>query len=216
MLKFIVQKLHREGYRFVAVAAVITFILLLINNYLGLIGLVISIWIYYFFRDPERFPIKDENYLISPADGKITQITEINGPKELGLEEKKYTRISIFMDVLSCHVNRVPYTGTIDKIFYKPGKYINATLDKASEDNERNYLQLKNSNGVEIIVVQIAGMIARRIVCDVSEGDTISQGDRFGIIRFGSKVDLYFEKYNLLVRKGQNTVGGETLLAIKK
>ena len=216
MIKFIAQKLHREGYRFVAIAAVVTFILLLINNYLGLIGLVISIWIYYFFRDPERFPIKDENYLISPADGKITQIMEINGPKELGLEEKKYTRISIFMDVLSCHVNRVPYTCTVDKIFYKPGKYINATLDKASEDNERNYLQLKNSDGAEIIVVQIAGMIARRIVCDVKEGDTLNQGDRFGIIRFGSKVDLYFENYNLLVRTGQNTVAGETLLAIKK
>ena len=216
MIKFIAQKLHREGYRFVAIAAVVTFILLLINNYLGLIGLVISIWIYYFFRDPERFPIKDENYLISPADGKITQIIEINGPKELGLEEKKYTRISIFMDVLSCHVNRVPYTCAVDKIFYKPGKYINATLDKASEDNERNYLQLKNSEGAEIIVVQIAGMIARRIVCDVKQGDTLNQGDRFGIIRFGSKVDLYFENYNLLVRTGKNTVAGETLLAIKK
>ena len=216
MFNFIVQKLHREGYRFVAIAAVVTFIFLLINNYLGLIGLVITICVFYFFRDPERFPIKDENYLVSPADGKLTQIIEINGPKELGLEGKKYTRISIFMDVLSCHVNRVPYTCTVDKIFYKPGKYINATLDKASEDNERNYLQLKNPNGVEIIVVQIAGMIARRIVCDVNEGDTINQGDRFGIIRFGSKVDLYFESYNLLVRKGQNTVAGETLLAIKK
>ena len=216
MLKFIVQKLHREGYRFVAIAAAITFILLLINNYLGLVALVITIWVYYFFRDPDRFPIKDENYLISPADGEITQIIEINGPEELGLTEKKYTRISIFMDVFRCHVNRVPCTGIIDKIFYKPGKYINATLDKASEDNERNYLQLKNSNGDEIIVVQIAGMIARRIVCDVKEGDTINQGDRFGIIRFGSKVDLYFESYNPLVRTGQNTVAGETLLAIKK
>ena len=216
MINFIVQKLHREGYRFVAIAAVITFILLLINNYLGLIGLVVTIWVYYFFRDPERFSIKDENYLVSPADGKITQIMETKGPKELGLDEKKYTRISIFMDVLCCHVNRAPYTGTIDKIFYKPGKYINATLDKASEDNERNYLQLKNSNGEEIIVVQIAGMIARRIVCDVKEGDTINQGDRFGMIRFGSKVDLYFENYNLLVCKNQNTVAGETLLAVKK
>ena len=216
MFNFIVQKLHREGYRFVAIAAVITFILLLISKILGLIGLVISIWIYYFFRDPERFSINDENYLVSPADGKITQIIETNGPKELGLEGKKYTRISIFMDVLCCHVNRVPYTGTVAEIFYKPGKYINAALDKASEDNERNYLQLKNSNGVEIIVVQIAGMIARRIVCDVKKGDTIKQGDRFGMIRFGSKVDLYFENYNLLVRKGQNTVAGETLLAIKK
>ena len=215
MFNFIVQRLHREGYRFVAIAAVITFIFLLINNYLGLIGLIITIWVYYFFRDPERFSIKDENYLVSPADGKITQIIEINGPKELGLEEKKYTRISIFMDVFCCHVNRVPYTGKIDKIFYKPGKYINATLDKASEENERNYLKLTNSNGDEIIIVQIAGMIARRIVCDVREGNTINQGDRFGMIRFGSRVDLYFENYKLLVCKGQNTVSGETLLAKK-
>ena len=216
MLKFIVQKLHREGYRFVTIAAVITFILLLINNYLGLIALVITIWVYYFFRDPERFPINDENYIVSPADGKITQIIETNGPQELGLEGTKYTRISIFMDVLCCHVNRVPHTGTVDEIFYKPGKYINATLDKASEDNERNYLKLKNSNGDTLIIVQIAGMIARRIVCDVKEGDSIKQGDRFGMIGFGSKVDLYFANYNLLVREGQNTVGGETLLAIKK
>ena len=216
MLKFIVQKLHREGYRFVTIAAVTTFILLLINNYLGLIALVITIWIYYFFRDPERFPINDENYIVSPADGKITQIEEVNGPKELGLEGKKYTRVSVFMDVLACHVNRVPYTSTIENIFYKPGKYINATLDKASEDNERNYLKLKNLNGDEVILVQIAGMIARRIICDVKEGDSIKQGDRFGMIRFGSKVDLYFENYSLLVREGQNTVGGETLLAIKK
>ena len=215
MFNFIVQKLHREGYRFVAIAAVVTFIFLLINNYLGLIGLVITIWVFYFFRDPERFPIKDENYLVSPADGKLTQIIEINGPKELGLEGKKYTRISIFMDVLCCHVNRVPYTGIINKIFYKPGKYINAAFDKASEDNERNYLQLKNSNGDELIVVQIAGMIARRIVCDVRVGDAVKQGDRFGMIRFGSKVDLYFENYHLLVCKNQNTVAGETLLAKK-
>ncbi len=216
MFNFIVQKIHREGYRFVAIAAVITFIFLLINNYLGLIGLVITIWVYYFFRDPERFSINDENYLVSPADGKITQIVEINGPKELGLDGKKYTRISIFMDVLCCHVNRVPYSGNIEKIFYKPGKYINATLDKASEDNERNYVMMKNSTGDEIILVQVAGMIARRIVCDVKEKDTIKQGERFGMIRFGSKVDIYLQNYNLLVKKGQNTVAGETLLAKKK
>ena len=216
MFDFVLHKLHREGYRFLAIAAVVTFVLLLISKVLGLIGLVITIWIYYFFRDPERYPIKDENYLVSPADGKITQIIEINGPKELGLEEKKYTRISIFMDVFSCHVNRVPYTSTVEEILYKPGKYINATLDKASEDNERNYVKLKNSNGDEIIVVQIAGMIARRIVCDVKEGDTVNQGERFGIIRFGSKVNVYFENYNLLVRKNQNTIAGETLLALKK
>ena len=215
MFNFVFQKLHPEGYRFVAIAAVITFIFLLINNYLGLIGLVITIWVYYFFRDPERFPIKNESYLVSPADGKITQIIEINGPSELGLEGKKYTRVSIFMDVLCCHVNRVPYTGKVEKIFYKPGKYINATLDKSSEENERNYVKLKSSNGNDIVIVQIAGMIARRIVCDVKEGDTINQGDRFGMIRFGSRVDVYFENYNLLVCNGQNTVAGETLLAKK-
>ena len=183
MFKFVFQKLHAEGYRFVAIAAVVTFILLLINNYFGLIGLVITIWVYYFFRDPERFSINNENYLVSPADGKITQIIETNGPSELGLEGKKYVRISIFMDVLCCHVNRVPYSGKVEKIFYKPGKYINATLDKSSEENERNYVQLRNSNGNEVIIVQIAGMIARRIVCDVKEGDNLNQGERFGIIQ---------------------------------
>ena len=216
MFNFIVQKLHKEGYRFVVIAAVITFVFLLINNYLGIIGLVITIWVYYFFRDPERFPINDENYLVSPADGKITQIEEMNGPKELGLSEKKFIRISVFMEVLCCHVNRVPYSGNIEKIFYKPGKYINATLDKASEDNERNYIMMKNLSGDEIIIVQIAGMIARRIVCEVKEGDKIKQGERFGMIRFGSRVDIYFQNYNLLVKKGQNTVAGETLLAKKK
>ena len=216
MFNFVVQKIHKEGHRFIAIAAVITFILLLINNYLGILGLLITIWVYYFFRDPERFPIKDESYLVSPADGKITQITETNGPKELGLEEKKYTKISIFMDVFSCHVNRVPCSGSIDKIFYKPGKYINASLDKASEDNERNYVKMKSSNGDEIILVQIAGLIARRIVCDTNEGDNLNQGDRFGMIRFGSKVDIYFQNHNLLVCEGQNTIAGETLLTKKK
>ena len=216
MIDILFPKLHKEGYRFLAIAAAITFVLLLISNFLGIVSFIITIWVYYFFRDPERFPIKDEKYLVSPADGKITQIIETNGPKELGLEGKKYTRISVFMDVFNCHVNRVPYTGTVDKIFYKPGKYVNASFDKASEDNERNYLKLKNSNGDEIILVQIAGMIARRIVCDVKESDKVNQGDRFGMIRFGSKVDIYFENYKPLACKGQNAVAGETLLAIKE
>ena len=144
MFNFIVQKLHREGYRFLAIAAVVTFILLLISKILGLISLVITIWVYYFFRDPERFPINDENYLLSPADGVVSQITEIHGPKEMDLESKKYTRVSIFMNVFDCHVNRVPSSGKINKIFYKPGKYINASLDKASDENERNYVKIKN------------------------------------------------------------------------
>ena len=215
-MDFLFPKLHKEGYRFLAIAGVITFILLLISNFLGIISIILTIWMYYFFRDPERFPINDENYLVSPADGVISQIIETNGPIEFGLENKKFTRISVFMNVFNCHVNRVPSSGNITKIFYKPGKYLNASLDKASDDNERNYVQLKNSNGDNLILVQIAGFIARRIVCDINEGDEIKQGNRFGIIRFGSRVDLYFENYQTLVRQNQKTISGETIIAKKK
>ena len=156
MIDFLFPKLHKEGYRFLVIAAVITFILLLISNFLGLISFILTIWVYYFFRDPERFPINDENYLLSPADGIISQIIETNGPSELGLENKKYTRVSIFMNVFNCHVNRVPASGKITQILHKPGKYINASLDKASEDNERNYVKMTNSKGDELILVQIA------------------------------------------------------------
>jgi len=216
MIDILFPKLHKEGYRFLAIAAVITFILLLISNFLGIISFILTIWVYYFFRDPERFPINDENYLISPADGTITQITEVNGPVELGLEKKKFTRVSIFMNVFNCHVNRIPSSGKINKIFYKPGKYINASLDKASEENERNYIQMNNSRGDEIILVQIAGLIARRIVCEIRENDETKQGDRCGIIRFGSRVDLYFENYQLMVQQNQKTIGGETIIGKKK
>ena len=215
MIDILFPKLHKEGYRFLAIAAVITFILLLISNFLGIVSFILTVWVYYFFRDPERFPINDENYLLSPADGVISQIIETKGPSEIGLENKKYTRVSIFMNVFNCHVNRLPSSGKITQIFYKPGKYINASLDKASDENERNYIKMINSNGNELILVQIAGLIARRIVCEVKENDETKQGDRFGIIRFGSKVDLYFENYNLLVCKNQKTVAGETLIAKK-
>ena len=216
MIDILFPKLHKEGYRFLAIAAVVAFILLLISNFLGIISFILTIWIYYFFRDPERYPINDENYLLSPADGVVSQITEVNGPTELGLEKRKFTRVSIFMNVFNCHVNRVPYSGKINKIFYKPGKYINASLDKASDDNERNYIKMTNSNGNELVLVQIAGIIARRIVCEIRENDEIKQGDKFGIIRFGSRVDLYFENYQLMVCKNQNTIGGETIIAKKK
>jgi len=216
MTDILFPKLHEEGYRFLAIAAVITFILLLISNFLGIISLVLTIWIYYFFRDPERFPINDENYLVSPADGVVSQIIETNGPKELGLENKKYTRVSIFMNVFDCHVNRVPFSGKITQIYYKPGKYINASLDKASEENERNYVKINNANGNELILVQIAGLIARRIVCEVKENEEIKQGDKFGIIRFGSRVDLYFENYQLMVQQNQKTIAGETIMAKKE
>ena len=214
MIDFLFPKLHKEGYRFVAIAAVITFILLLISNFFGLISFVASIWVYYFFRDPERFSINDENYLLSPADGIISQIKESEGPSELGLENKKFTRVSIFMNAFNCHVNRVPSSGKIDKIFYKPGKYLNASLDKASDENERNYIKMNNSVGDELILVQVAGLIARRIVCEARENDEVRQGDRFGIIRFGSRVDLYFENYNIMVRQNQKTIAGETLIEI--
>ena len=197
MIDFLFPKLHKEGYRFLAIAAVITFILLLISNFLGVVSFILTIWVYYFFRDPERYSINDPNYLVSPADGVVSQIIETNGPKELGLETKKYTRISIFMNVFNCHVNRVPTSGSIAEISYKPGKYINASLNKASEENERNYVKMTNSNGDELILVQIAGLIARRIVCEIKENDEIKQGDKFGIIRFGSRVDLYFENYKI-------------------
>ena len=216
MIDFLLPKLHKEGYRFLAIALVITFILLLISNFLGLISFILTVWIYYFFRDPERFSINDENFLLSPADGVVSQITEVKGPVELGLENKKFTRVSIFMNVFNCHVNRFPSSGKINKIFYKPGKYLNASLDKSSDENERNYIQFTNFHGDEMILVQIAGLIARRIVCDAKENSEAKQGDRFGIIRFGSRVDLYFNNYKILVKKNQKMISGETIVAIKK
>tara|TARA_B100000029_G_C17412471_1_gene901281 strand:+ start:55 stop:705 length:651 start_codon:yes stop_codon:yes gene_type:complete len=215
MIDFLLPKLHKEGYRFLAIAVVITFILLLISNFFGLISFVLTIWVYYFFRDPERFPINNESFLLAPADGVVSQITEVKGPEELGLENKQFTRISIFMNVFNCHVNRIPSSGKIDKIFYKPGKYLNASLDKSSSENERNYIKLINSNGAELVLVQIAGLIARRIVCDVQENLEVKQGEKFGIIRFGSRVDLYFNNYKILVKEKQKMVSGETIIAIK-
>ena len=213
MLDKIFPKIHSEGYKFLAIAIIATFFLYLFSTFLGLIGLVLSIWVYYFFRDPERISINDENYLTSPADGEVLMVHEVDGPKELGLEDKKFTKISIFMNVFDCHVNRTPCDGKISEILYKPGKFLNASLDKASEDNERNYYKITNSQGEEVIVVQIAGLIARRIVCESSKDQQLQQGDRIGMIRFGSRADVYFENYETLVKIGQKTIAGETLLA---
>ena len=215
MIDKIFPKLHNEGYRFIVIFVVLTIVLYLINGFLGFIGLVLTIWCYYFFRDPDRVSIEDENYLISPADGEVLQVLETNGPKELGLENKSYNKISIFMNVFDCHVNRTPCSGTISEILYKPGKFINASLDKASEENERNYYKIKNNLGEEIIVVQIAGLIARRIVTEVSKDQELKQGERIGMIRFGSRVDIFFENYKPLVKINQKTIAGETLLAKK-
>ena len=213
MLDKIFPKIHSEGYKFLAIAILITIFLNFFSTFLGLIGLVLSIWVYYFFRDPERISINDENYLTSPADGEILMVHEVDGPKELNLEGKKFTKISIFMNVFDCHVNRTPCAGKISEILYKPGKFLNASLDKASEDNERNYYKIINSQDEEVIVVQIAGLIARRIVCETNKDQQLQQGERIGMIRFGSRADVYFENYETLVKVGQKTIAGETLLA---
>ena len=215
MLDKIFPKIHSEGYKFLAIAILITIFLNFFSTFLGLVGLVLSIWVYYFFRDPERISINDENYLTSPADGEILMVHEVDGPKELNLERKKFTKISIFMNVFDCHVNRTPCEGKISEILYKPGKFLNASLDKASEDNERNYYKIINNHGEEIIVVQIAGLIARRIVCESTKDQQLKQGERIGMIRFGSRADIYFENYETLVKVGQKTIAGETLLAKK-
>ena len=215
MLDKVFPKIHQEGYKFLIIAALITIVLYFLSGFLGLICLLLTVWVYYFFRDPERISINDENYLVSPADGLVLDISEINGPQELGLENKNFKKISIFMNVLDCHVNRSPCSGKISEILYKPGKFLNASLDKASEDNERNYYKITNKDGNDIIVVQIAGLIARRIVCEISKNQEVQQGSRIGMIRFGSRVDIYFENYNPLVKINQKTIAGETLLANK-
>ncbi|MDC0351460.1 MAG: phosphatidylserine decarboxylase [Proteobacteria bacterium] len=215
MFSKIFPKLHSEGYKFIVIAAVITIILYNFSSFLGLIGLVLTIWVYYFFRDPERVIIEDDNYLVSPADGEVIKVEEVDGPKELGLENKKFNKISIFMNVFDCHVNRTPCKGKIEEILYKPGKFLNASFDKASEDNERNYYKIKDVNGNDIIVVQIAGLIARRIVCESNKNQELSQGERIGMIRFGSRADVYYENYQPLVKIGQRAISGETLLAKK-
>ena len=213
MMDNIFPKIHKEGYKFLAISIIFTLAVLLFSNFFGIIFILITIWVYYFFRDPDRISINDDNYLVSPADGLITQISEEVGPTDLNLENNTYTRISIFMNVFNCHVNRTPVSGKIQEIFYRPGKFLNASLDKASEENERNYCKLITSKGEEIIIVQIAGLIARRIVCEVNKDQSLKQGERIGMIRFGSRVDLYFKNKTILAKLGQNVFAGESLLA---
>ncbi len=215
MFSKIFPKIHAEGYKFLVIAGVITIVLYIFSNFLGLIGLVLTIWVYYFFRDPERVIIDNDNYLVSPADGEVIKVEEVDGPKELGLENKKFKKISVFMNVFDCHVNRTPCAGKIEEILYKPGKFVNASLDKASEDNERNYFKIKDPHNNDIIVVQIAGLVARRIVCESNKDQELKQGDRIGMIRFGSRADIYYENYEPLVKVGQKAISGETLFAKK-
>ena len=213
MISKIFPKIHAEGYKFLVIFVLITVVLYSFSDFLGLIGLVLTIWVYYFFRDPERVIIDDDNYLVSPADGEIIKVEETDGPKELGLENKRYKKISVFMNVFDCHVNRTPCAGKINEILYKPGTFVNASLDKASEDNERNYFKIKDNQNNDVIVVQIAGLVARRIVCEANKEQELKQGDRIGMIRFGSRADVYYENYEPLVKVGQKAISGETLLA---
>ena len=215
MFSKIFPKIHVEGYKFLVISGIITILFYTFSNFLGLIGLVLTIWVYYFFRDPDRIIIDDNNYLVSPADGEIVKVEEVDGPKELGLENKKFNKISVFMNVFDCHVNRTPCAGKIEEILYKPGTFVNASLDKASEDNERNYFKIKDTDNNDIIVVQIAGLVARRIVCESNKDQELKQGDRIGMIRFGSRADVYYENYQPLVKVGQKAISGETLLAKK-
>ena len=215
MLDKIFPKIHTEGYKFLVIFVAATIVLYFIHGFLGFVGFVLSIWVYYFFRDPDRISIDDDNYLTSPADGLVLQVLETNGPKELELENKKFTKISIFMNVFDCHVNRTPCGGKIEEILYKPGKFLNASLDKASEDNERNYFKIKDNQNNDIVLVQIAGLVARRIVCESNKDQQLKQGDRIGMIRFGSRADVYYENYQPLVKIGQKAISGETLLAKK-
>ena len=214
MLNTIFPKIHKEGYKFLAISIIITFFCLLFSKVLGLILILITVWVYYFFRDPDRYPINNDAFLVSPADGLITDISERTGPVELQLENVTFNKISIFMNVFNCHVNRTPVSGVVEEIYYKPGKFLNASLDKASEENERNYYKIKcNKTGEEIIIVQIAGLIARRIVCEVEQGQNLKQGERIGMIRFGSRVDIYFKNKKVLAKLGQNVVAGESLIS---
>jgi phosphatidylserine decarboxylase len=206
--------IHREGYPFIGLFALASLFLFWLWSPLGWIGTVLTVWCALFFRDPPRVtPVRD-GIVVSPADGRISKIINAVPPPELGLGDRPVPRVSIFMSVFDCHVNRSPVTGRIERIVYKAGKFINADLDKASEDNERNSFLISVSGGARIGVVQIAGLIARRIVCFPREGATIGVGERLGLIRFGSRVDVYLpDGVRPLVGEGQTSIAGETVIA---
>jgi len=214
LLGTFIKPMHKEGIRFVAIFAAVTVVLFVFSTFLGWIGVLLTIWCYYFFRDPERVtPVRD-GLVISPADGVVSLIEPAVPPGELGMPDVALTRISVFMSVFNCHVNRVPVGGEITAIAYRPGKFLSAELDKASDDNERNSLRIKMVDGRDLVVVQIAGLVARRIVCFVQPGAVMATGERFGLIRFGSRLDVYLpDGVEPLVSVGQTMIAGETVLA---
>ena len=210
----IIKPMHPEGFRFLAIFAVITLLLFLLWEPLGWIGVGLTVWCYYFFRDPERVTPARPGLVVSPADGIVSLIEPVVPPAELGMPDIPLTRVSVFMSVFNCHVNRSPVAGEVTAISDRPGKFFNASLDKASVHNERNSLRIRMEDGRDLAVVQIAGLVARRILCFVRPGDRLGTGERFGLIRFGSRLDVYLPAgVEPLVRVGQTMVAGETVLA---
>ena len=214
LLDTFIKPMHREGIKFVAIFAAVTLVLFAIEEVLGWIGVGLTIWCYYFFRDPEPVTPDRPDLIVSPADGIVSLIEPAVPPAELGMPDVPLTRVSVFMSVFNCHINRAPVAGKVQAVAYRPGKFFNASLDKASADNERNSLCIRMDDGRDIAVVQIAGLVARRIVCFVKSGDGLETGERFGLIRFGSRLDVYLpEGVDPMVRIGQTMVAGETVLA---
>ena len=209
-----IKPMHPEGRKFVAIFAAISWVLFMIWNPLGWIGVGLTVWCYYFFRDPERVTPTRPDLIISPADGVVSLIEPAVPPEELGLGDAPLTRVSVFMSVFNCHVNRSPVAGEVTAVSYRPGTFVNASLDKASKDNERNSLAIRLEDGRQIAVVQIAGLVARRIVCWVEPGRTLGRGERFGLIRFGSRLDVYLpDGVDPQVALGQTMIAGESVIA---
>ncbi len=207
-------RIRREGGHFILIFGIITLALFSVAQWLGWIGLILTTWCVYFFRDPDRVIPTDPKLVISPADGVIQAVAEALPPRELGMEEHPLKRVSVFMNVFDCHVNRSPVDGTIVAFAYRAGRFFNASLDKASEENERRAMRLKTPDGQELAVVQIAGLVARRIVCWAFDGQKLAAGERYGMIRFGSRVDVYLpDDSRVLVVPGQRATAGETVIA---
>ena len=213
-IKSVLFPIHPEGYKFIAIFAVITAFLFSVSEILGWIGVILTLWCAWFFRDPARVTPQRTGLVISPADGVVNMITEAVPPAELGLGDEPMRRVSVFMNVFNCHVNRMPVTGTVKKSLYRTGQFLSADLDKAAEANERQSLLVETDDGKELVVVQIAGLVARRILCFVHEDQEMQAGERFGLIRFGSRCDVYLPKGSVpRVAVGQSAIAGETVLA---
>jgi phosphatidylserine decarboxylase len=214
-LKLVAFPIHKEGYKFILIFAIATALLAMLSNFLGLIGLVATLWCIFFFRDPERIIPVEENVIVSPADGVVTRVEySVEAPEELGYGKKKFNKISIFLNVFNVHVNRVPVSGKITKVIYRPGKFLSANADEASIENERNAVIVKTKNNLEVVFVQVAGLVARRIISELKEDQEVVTGQRYGIIRFGSRADIYLpEAIEIKSLVGQTMIGGETIIA---